>query len=413
MPKTTTLVMLSTLPLIAALNGCARTEAPSGEREPDAEGRTAAEARDHGADDVPERGHTEASHSGIELEHALGELGVVLGTAAGGGLEITVELPGQVRVNGDRMAHVAPRVDGVVTEVSASLGDRVRGGQVLAVLESRQLADLTADYLAAISRLELAEAGHRREERLWEQRVSSEEDYLDARNARAEARIGLRSAEQKLIALGFSDEEIAGLPERRDAELTRHALRAPFSGEVIQRHLTQGESVSADTVAFTVADLSTVWIDLDVYQKELGVVEGGQTVVIETDHGDLDEGRIRFVQPLVGEETRTALARILMPNPDGVWHPGCFVSGRVHAASIPVQVAVPRDAVVKLADGDSVVFVAHGDELVPRTVERGRSGAGRVEIVAGLEPGERYATEGAFALKAELGKASFGHGHAH
>ena len=171
---------------------------------------------------------------------ALGH-GLELSTAGPGQIRLTTELPGEVQINGDRMAHVTPRVSGVVVEVRKSLGDSVRAGEILAVLESRELADIKAQYLGAVARLELAQAAYERESRLHEQRISAEQDFLDARNARAEARIELRSAQQKLIALGFSLEDLRILPRKHAGSLTRYTLTAPFAGMVIDRHLVQGD----------------------------------------------------------------------------------------------------------------------------------------------------------------------------
>jgi cobalt-zinc-cadmium efflux system membrane fusion protein len=165
---------------------------------------------------------------------------------------------------------------------------------------------------------------------------------------------------------------------------------------------------------FTVADLSTVWVDLNVYQKDLGAVVAGQEVELVTDHGDRATAAIDFVQPLVGEATRTALARIEVANTDGHWHPGCFVTGTVVAAPSQVAVRVPRDAVVALGDsGLPSVFVADEHGFLARAVELGRGDSRWVEVAAGLEPGERYVARGAFVLKAELGRGTLGHGHAH
>ena len=185
--------------------------------------------------------------------------------------------------------------------------------------------------------MELADATFEREERLWNQKVSSEQDYLDARKDRAEARIELRAAEQKLHALGVPQSQLDDLPEQHDASFTEYKLTAPFAGTVIDRHITIGETVAAGSPVFTVADLGTVWIDLSVYQKDIGSVRDGQIVRVETPHGDEVELSIDFVQPIVGEDTRTARARIIAPNADGIWHPGCFVTARVVTSSDEVR----------------------------------------------------------------------------
>jgi membrane fusion protein, heavy metal efflux system len=344
---------------------------------------------------------------------ALDRLGIEMATAGPGELEVTVELPGEVHVNGDRMAHVAPRVGGVVLEVHASLGDSVRRGQLLAELESRELADARAAFLAATERMKLANATHDREERLWRERISSEQDYLDARRGRAEARIELRAAEQKLHALGVPQSQLERLPEQHDVSFTRYWLTAPFDGTVIDRHITNGETVAAGTPVFTVADLTTVWIDLSVYQKYIGSVRQGQPVRVGTPHGDEVELSIGFLQPLVGEDTRAAMARITAPNSDGTWHPGCFVTARVTTSKVEARVVVPDSAVIRMEDGDLVVFVATGEGFEPRPVALGRRAHGLVEVLSGLDPGDRYVADGGFSLKAELGKASFGDGHGH
>ena len=351
----------------------------------------------------------------VHLEDVdLEQLGIEVAVAGPGRLAVTAELPGEVQVNGDRMAHVAPRVGGVVREVRASLGDTVRKGQVLALLDSRELADAKASYMASAERLRMADATFNREERLWKGKVSSEQDYLDARQNRSEGRIELRTAEQKLLVLGLTESEIRELPDSHEVALTAYRLLSPFDGTVIDRHITLGETVAAEDPVFTVADLSTVWIDLSVYQRDIGAVRAGQSVRVETNHGDEAELAIDFVQPLVGEATRTALARIIAPNTDGQWHPGCFVNARVTtSASDEARVVVPTSAVIRMPDGDDVVFVVTDEGFEPMVVVLGHSSGDRVAIESGLAPGDSYVAKGGFSLKAELGKESFGDGHGH
>lgn len=365
-----------------------------------------------------EAGHDEADehdeHGALRLEpEAIAEHGLELTVAGPGELEITTELPGEVQVNGDRMAHVAPQVGGVVREVRVSLGDAVREGELLAVLESRELAEAHATFLAARERVSLAEATFAREERLFKEKVSAQQDFLDAQNALAEARIEQRAAEQQLRALGLDRDDLKRAEQDPEAALTQHRITAPFDGVVIDRHLTLGETVEAGRAVFTVADLSTVWIDLQVYQKDLGAVRGGQEVRLVTNHGTEAHEVVTFVQPLVGEATRTALARIVASNSAGIWHPGCFVTAHVTTAREQVAILVPRSALIRLEDGDSVVFVQDEHGLEPQPVELGRGNRDFVEVTGGLNLGTRYVARGAFSLKAELGKGSFGHGHAH
>ncbi|HPR63241.1 MAG TPA: efflux RND transporter periplasmic adaptor subunit [Thermoanaerobaculia bacterium] len=363
-----------------------------------------------------ETAREEGDHEAEEHEETsvtLKNLNLQVETAAAGTLELVTELVGEVKVNEDRMAHVAPRVSGIVQSVYYSLGDQVSKGDVLATLSSRELADTKAAYLAARERLSLAESTYTREETLFTKKISSEQEYLDARNGLAEARIESRSAEQKLLALGFTPEDCSAMTPGSDDSLTRYPIQAPFDGIVIERHLTLGETAQAESPIFTIADLSTVWIDLQVYQKDIGHIRAGQMANIKTDHGTETSIPIKFVQPLMGKETRTALARLITENHDGRWHPGCFVTAEVITETLEVSIRVPREAVVALDDGVPVVFVRddHGYDPVP--VKPGREDRNYVEILSGLNPGDPYVSRGAFSLRAERMKGSLGHGHAH
>ncbi len=341
------------------------------------------------------------------------EFDIEVRTAGPGALTVTRSFPGEVRANQDRYAHVVPRVSGVVKSVRKSVGDDVRAGEVMAILESRELADVKASYLANSERLELAQASFDREQRLFDQKISAEQEFLEARQALAEARIVLRSDKQKLRALGFSDETIEALPGLEDASLIDYPLLAPFDGTVLERHVVQGEALRSDASAFDVANLSQVWVDLSIYQSDLALIREGQAVVISAGHGLPDAvGSISYVRPIVGEETRTALARIVLPNPDGLWRPGMFVSGAVSTSSVEVAVSVPTTA-LHLLEGQLGVFVRTVDGFQFSAVSTGRENGTQVEITSGLEAGEEYAARGGFVLKSQMGKAELSDGHNH
>jgi len=217
--------------------------------------------------------------------------------------------------------------------------------------------------------------------------------------------------------------EAAGAEDRREGSgarsahlvLGRYPLRAPFSGTVIDKHITLGEKLDDASVAFTIADLGTVWADIRVYQKDLAFVREGQAAVIEAGAGGARaEGTISFVSPLVDRQTRTALARLVVDNAGGVWRPGMFVNARTSSGDTDVPVVVPKDA-VQMMGNETVVFVETERGFEPRAVVPGESDGSRVAIVSGLAPGERYAARGAFELKAMLVVSGLGshagHGH--
>ena len=343
----------------------------------------------------------------------LQDLGLETRSAASGTLEQTRSFPGEVRVNQDRFTHLVPRVKGIVESVSFSEGDNVVAGDVLAVLDSRELADIKSEYLASVERGHLAQSTFAREKRLFEQGISSESEFLDARQTVAEAQIEQRSAFQKLLSLGFSESYIAELSLQEDHALVHYQLIAPMSGVVLERHISQGESVADDTDAFAIADLGDVWIDLDIFQEQLDLVREGQAVMITSTSGNLHAlGTIRFVRSTLGEETRTAVARIVLENENRRWRPGMFVNGEVVVEQSEVDVLVEWSAVIADEEHD-VVFVRDGNEFAAREVLLGRSNTTHVEVLTGLSTGDMYLSKGAFTLKAEMGKTALSDDHSH
>ena len=375
-------------------------------------------------------GHAEDAHSGEVDGHAghtdeaaalrltpeqRNRFGIVIRVAGPGNLQNEVSLPGEIVFNKDRVAHLVPRVAGIVREVTKTVGQHVAADEVLAVIDSRELAEAKAEYLAARERCALAQANFEREKALWEQEISAEREYLDARQALAESRIAQNSAEQKLHALGLSQIHLEEFRQHPDAGFTRYEIRAPFSGTILEKHITLGEALKNDADAFTIADTSSVWVNLTVYTKNLASVHAGQEVVLQVEHsGAQARGVVTMVTPFVEESTRSATARIVLDNSDGRWMPGTFVTGFIRISEDNLSVVVPRDA-VQTIEGREVVFIEDQDGLEMAPVTLGRADRTHVEIVAGLEPGARYVADGAYQLKAtaitsQLGSHA-GHGH--
>jgi len=339
-------------------------------------------------------------------EAAVRESGIEIATAGPGTLQVHDTLLGEIAFNSDRLAHIVPRVPGAVCEVRKNLGDTVRAGDVLAVLESRDLADAKATYLAAVERLALAQSNFTREESLRQQKITAEKDYLESKQVLAEAQITLRSAEQKLHALGFAEEDLRALPSRAENSFTHYEIAAPLDGTVVEKHIVPGEVFKEDSnPCFVIADLTSVWVDLKVHQQDLSHIRPGQTAVIEGAEDLQTEGTIAFVSNIVSGTTRMAFARMTIPNPEGRWRPGLFVTGQIVVDEVSADVVVPKDALVRL-DGQTCVFLQTDRGFVPQTVAVGRSNDSSVEITAGLKIGQKYVGRGAHTLKSELNKPS-------
>lgn len=312
-------------------------------------------------------------------------------------------LPGEIRFNEDRTAHVVPRLAGVVESVPANLGQPVKRGQVLAVIASTGLSELRSELLAAQKRLTLAKSTYVREKQLWQENISAEQDYLVAQQTLREAEIAVANAQQKLVALGAS---AAGA-----GSLNRYEIRAPFDGIVVEKHIALGEAVKEDASIFTLSDLSSVWAEIVVPAKDLNVVRVGEKVVVRaTAFDSTAEGSISYVGALLGQDTRTAKARVTLANPKMAWRPGLFVNVEIISGEANVPVSVLADAVQTVGDR-SVVFVRVSDGFVAQPVTLGRSDGKWVEVTGGLKAGVPYAATGSFVLKAELGKGSAEHGH--
>ncbi|MGE0704800.1 MAG: efflux RND transporter periplasmic adaptor subunit [Vicinamibacterales bacterium] len=356
------------------------------------------------------------SYSQIEGKVELGadqieSAGITINTAGPRELITTLELPGEVKADETRLAHVVPTLSGVVMSVTKREGDRVRRGEVMAVLNSRELADAKSAYLAAAHHVEFTRVALDREEALRKQRISAEQDYLEAKRDFDEAELTQTLAAQKLVVLGVSSDALASIASAPAETMARYEVRAPLDGTVIDRDVTVGEAVEADEAIFAVVDLSSVWVDVTVYARDLGSVhEGQRATVISTDLGDEVAGDVSYVGPVVGQDTRTAIARIVLPNTEGEWRPGLFVTVRLVRNTTTVPVAVTAEAIQTFRDWQ-VVFVKYGDWFEGRPLELGQSDGEWVEVLSGLSPGEQYAAGNSFAVKAEIGKLGATHDH--
>lgn len=335
--------------------------------------------------------------------------------ARAGSLDSWIQAPGEITIPENHIAHIVPRVKGVSRKITVQLGQNVKQGQVLAVIESRELADAKAEYLAALERQDLAARSFEREEGLFKKKISSEEEFLKAKQAYMEAKIRKRVAGQKLIALGLSPETIKQLPERADNTLTSYELKAPFTGSIIRKHIVHGEVVDDTSEVFVLADLTVLNADLNVNSRDIVKVERGQPAEILVDNiMPWVPARVNYVEPLINRNTRSAIVRMDLDNSNGNYRPGTFVTGRVRTEVSNNIVAVPVDAVQNVEDQECV-FIRTADGFAMRPVTTGKKNRTHIEIVAGLEEGELVVVKNAFHLKAELTKGAGGAhaGHSH
>ena len=372
------------------------------------------------ASTMGEKGHGEEHAHGegenenpLKLsEEQIAAAGIKVAAAQDGSIGRLVTAPGTIAADTDRLVQVTAKIAGTIADLKVRLGDQVTAGQVLATIESREIAEAKSEFLAAARAEELARITLQRESTLWQKRVTAEQDFIKARADAEEARIKLELARQKLSALGLGDQEIAALSKGRAelAALRRREVRAPINGRIIEQQAVLGAPVGPDTKLFTVADLATVWVEMVMPTGDLPSIKEGQTVSITGAGGERGEAKIIFISPVIDPETRSARAVARLANPDQTWRPGSFVTASIAADAQKVNLLVPREALQTIGN-EQVVFVRTPDGFEKRDVVLGRGNEQVIEIVFGLDPGEQIAIANSFMLKAQLAKGEAEHSH--
>ena len=415
------LLMIAVQPSVLAADHDHESEQHEQDKDEGEKGHKHEKEEKHEEHEEHEEHGGEEGHEEPELKFSAAELqefSIKLAQAQSGVINKTLNLTGEVIVAPELLYHVVPRVSGVVRQVFKHLGDEVKAGDLLATLSSRDLADAKAEFVAADSLLKLANANLKRERDLYKSKVTAKREYLAARQVQAEMSIKRKAAEQRLSAIGLTEKSILSVLRNVDKDLTLYELRAPADGVIIEKHAAQGEVLESNIRSFTVADLSQVWVNLTVYQKDLPFIHQGQQVSISTRFGVSDKqttamSHISWLSPVLDETTRSAKARIVIENHDGHWRPGLFVNAKVAIEKKQAEIVIPLTA-LQTVEGQTIIFVQHEDgDFEPQAVQTGRRDFQQVEIIQGLKLGQTYVSQNAFSLKAQLQKGEFGEGHSH
>lgn len=329
-----------------------------------------------------------------------------LGFAKAGPATLTrvADVHGEVKRNATRVVKIVPRVAGVVKALKVKQGSQVKQGDLLVLLESRDLAQLKLGYLEAAHGWNRTKRIWEREKRLYQEKVSTKDEYLARRNAFRSASVSLRLAAQRLRLVGLAPEEIWGLGTQAPAKLLHYRVTAPVTGTVTRLQVSEGSSVAADKEILELVDYRTVWGELKVPVRLVGGLrKGGQVDVVCRELGIKHQGRIDFVSPTVDRVSRTVLVRLSIPNTDGRWRPGLAFLARMAGRPTKAAVTVPRAALQEV-DGRQAVFVRRGASIFElRFVTVGAKDDRRVAVTKGIEAGETVVTTNSFALKAHYG----------
>lgn len=311
---------------------------------------------------------------------------------------------GKILANEDRLAHLSARVPGRIVAVFANLGDRVKSGDRLLLLDSPSFGEAQLEFRKTKTAVRVTEKALERAQALLDRGAIGVGEYqrreADYENARAD----LHEAEEKLHLLGMTEQEIQRLVDKDlpHAEVAQVFLRAPFSGEVIERNATVGEVVDPNKTLFTVADLSTIWVRADFPEQQAGRLRTGLGVEVRVSAYPeaVFYGVVTYVGAVIDSAPRTVTARSKIPNPDRRLRPEMFADVTLRTEEQPV-LAVSRAAVQQVGNR-TMIFVVRGPRrFEPREVTIGASASDYVEIKAGLEEGDEVVTEGSYALKSE------------
>lgn len=307
----------------------------------------------------------------------------------------TIELPATIEGDPQGTQVVSAAIGGRVVSLTRNLGQSVSRGQTIAVIESREAAQLKGEVEASRARLALAEANLAREQRLFAERVSAEQDLIAARTAAIEASIAYRQAQGQVAAAGGGGNG-----------LNRLGITAPITGQVIARPVTLGQTVAADAELYRIASLGRVSLALNLRPQDAGRVRPGNIVTV-TAPGRRGSARVSYVSPALDPQTRQIPVIAAIDNHGGMWRVGEPVTASVQLSDTSgvnnAAVLVPTTA-IQTIDGKPVVFVRTptGFQLTP--VSLGDTAGATVIVRSGLTGREQIATIGSFTLKAELGK---------
>ena len=383
--------------ILVLLAGCEKSELPANTTEQE-------------KSTVPTPSKTEESNKGeakSELEglklttEEMKTAGVQIITLEEQEVKDEIVVTASIQANQDKLAHVAPRVAGKVIRVMANLGDKVKANQPLALIDSIEVGEAQSSYAQAVTEQNLAKASMERADKLYAEQVIPQKDYLRVQADFEKAKAVLRAANDKRQALG-----IAGSSSAAGSNTSVYSVSIPFAGTIIEKDAVLGELAQSDKTLFSIADLSTVWIETKLYEKDLGKIKLGAPALISTAAypGETFKGKITYISSISDKDTHTVGARVEVPNLDGRLKLDMFATAAISTNTSTKALSLPEEAVV-LIQGQSTVFVQKEDSFEPRAVDLGEKLRNRVILKSGISAGEKVVVSGAYALKAKMLKS--------
>ncbi|MEO8326221.1 MAG: efflux RND transporter periplasmic adaptor subunit [Nitrospirota bacterium] len=347
----------------------------------------------------PKTASDKASHLPVTLETQIVTAQVTVGPS-----HPVLSLAGKVSYGEDRYSKVSSALVGRVQKIHGQLGDFVKAGDLLVTIESPEIASAYSEFIKENSDLSYAQRSYGLAKDLYEIKALSQKDLKQAENDFVKAKAEFRRAREKLLALQVSKEEL-DKPIADQTITSTYQIRSPLSGTIVDRAVTPGQSVSGDPnqVLFTIADLNTVQVIADVYERDLGLVKIKQhaTVSVEAYPETAFPATISSIGDVVDQTTRTIKLRAVVDNSDRKLKPGMFARLNVKLSESLPYPLIPQEAVLEI-DGNMYVYVADGENhYIKRPIKTGLPAAGHMAVLHGLEGGETIVVKGAVLLKGQ------------
>lgn len=371
--------------------------------------------------------HDEGEHKDVQVSlEKQKDWGIKVGSAVSENIVSRISLPGVLVLNQNETAYITSFVAGKVIALAVDLGTKVRKGQSICTINSPEFAQAQADFLETRARLNLSQKDFERAQKLFEEKALEEKEFLrrEAEYEKLVTEYGARGS--ALHSYGLTHADIDALIAKCDAVKDEEykceianpnlSILSPLSGTIVFRDIILGEHVNPEKTVFTVSNLNTLWALLDAYEKDLPFINKNSTVAIESPlyPGRTFEGKITYISDLIDERLRTVKIRVVIDNSEGLLKPNMYIQGIIENLSETNNTLVIPDEAVQNLEGEKVVFVLEEEDIFTvRHVSLGLKIGNLRVITEGLAVTEKLALEGAFYLKTELTKSTFGHTHVH
>lgn len=381
-------LIFSAIIFFMLLSGCSSKEASTSE----AETISSAPKESEPSENVIKLGNAEVQQSQLTIAPVFKQ-----------SVQDQLTFTANIQANQNKLAHVTPRIEGKLSKVIANLGDQVKTGQTLAEIDSIQMGEARAQYRSSKTDLALAQANFDRISRLYEDKVVPQKQFIESQSALERAKSSLYADSERLRMYG-------GLSDQNGST---YLLKAPFDGTVIEKNVVIGELASPANTIFTIADMSSVWIDADVPERDLQSLAVGKSasVTVTAYPDEVFEGKVSYLSSVVDKTTRTVKARIELPNPDLKLRIDMFAKVLLSHTSTKQVLVVPNAAVVMVQGIPNVYINLKSGGFTPRAVELGTRYNDLVEIKSGLTEGEMVVQTGVYALKARQLKSQISDEH--